>query len=58
VHGVIDGRNRFFKSSPALLLQRREQYFPLWKRGIEGDFPLYALVLFLRRRPPGRRGWS
>jgi hypothetical protein len=41
-----------------LRIQRREQYFPLWKRGREGDFPLYASVLFLRRRPPGRRGWS
>jgi len=27
------------KSSPALLLQRREQHLLLLKRGIEGDFP-------------------
>jgi hypothetical protein len=46
---VIDGRNSFLKSSQTLFFQRREQDFPLWKRGIEGDFLLHESVLFFRR---------
>ncbi|TSA12711.1 MAG: hypothetical protein D4R73_01920, partial [Deltaproteobacteria bacterium] len=30
---------------PTSLFQREEKHFPLWKRGIEGDFGSYSALL-------------
>ncbi|MEW6326813.1 MAG: hypothetical protein AB1487_04375, partial [Thermodesulfobacteriota bacterium] len=37
---------------PTSLFQREEKHFPLWKRGIEGDFgPYSALLSYIFQKP-------
>ncbi|HPC26583.1 MAG TPA: hypothetical protein PK410_03560, partial [Paludibacteraceae bacterium] len=43
------GRGKILKSTPTLLYERREKpYFPLYKRGIEGDLEIHSNLPLLK----------